>query len=94
LRAAANPALTEDLALSILKRVEITSRCPGAALQEQQCAQIAQGQARAGEPSACRRGSVVPLIRQFYTFDLMKSRLTPAVPAAVKVAADDLLISR
>jgi hypothetical protein len=36
----------------------------------------------------------VPLIRQFYTFDLMKIALTPGVPADVKVAADDVLISR
>src|SRR5262249_46485774 len=36
----------------------------------------------------------VPLIRQFYTFDLMKLALTPSVPADVKVAADEVLIAR
>jgi hypothetical protein len=36
----------------------------------------------------------VPLVRQFYTFDLMKVALSPSVPADVKVAADDVLISR
>jgi hypothetical protein len=36
----------------------------------------------------------VPLARQFYTFDLMKVALSPVVPADVKVAIDDVLISR
>jgi hypothetical protein len=49
--------------------------------------------ALASHPHTPRRVSV-PLIRQFYTFDLMKVSLTPSVPADVKVAADDVLISR
>lgn len=36
----------------------------------------------------------VPLARQFYTFDLIKVALSPGVPADVRVAADDVLISR
>ena len=36
----------------------------------------------------------VPLARQFYTFDLMKVALSPSVPADVKVAVDNVLISR
>jgi hypothetical protein len=36
----------------------------------------------------------VPLARQFYTFDLMKVALSPVVPADVKAAIDDVLISR
>ena len=36
----------------------------------------------------------VPLARQFYTFDLMKLALSPGVPADVKTAVDDVLISR
>ena len=36
----------------------------------------------------------VPLARQLYTFDLMKVALSPTVPADVKVAVDDVLISR
>ena len=94
LRAAANPALTEDLALSILKRVDL----PVAVL-----ARLAKNSsvlksrkvklALASHPHAPRQVSV-PLIRHFYTFDLMKIALAPTVPADVKVAADDILISR
>jgi hypothetical protein len=36
----------------------------------------------------------VPLARQFYTFDLMKVALSPSVAADVKVAVDNVLISR
>ena len=36
----------------------------------------------------------MPLARQFYTFDLLKVALSPRVPADVKVAVDNVLISR
>jgi hypothetical protein len=34
------------------------------------------------------------MIRQFYTFDLMKVAFSPVVPADVKVSADETLIAR
>src|SRR5208337_2578654 len=49
--------------------------------------------ALASHPHTPRHVSV-PLARHFYTFDLMKVALSPSVPADVKVAADDVLISR
>jgi hypothetical protein len=94
LRAAANPALTEDLAMSLLQRadlpVEVLERLSknGSVLKLRKVKF-----ALASHPHTPRRVSV-PLIRQFYTFDLMKVSLTPSVPADVKVAADDVLISR
>src|SRR5262249_40751013 len=36
----------------------------------------------------------VPLIRHLFTFDLMRVALTPAVPADVKIAAEESLINR
>src|SRR5208283_4846940 len=47
----------------------------------------------ASHPQTPRHVSV-PLARQFYTFDLVKVALSPSVPADVKVAVDDVLISR
>jgi len=94
LRAAANPALTEDLALALLKRGDLPADVleslakNGAALKPRKV-KIAL----ASHPHAPRHVSV-PLIRQFYTFDLMKIALTPTVPADVKVAADEALIAR
>jgi hypothetical protein len=49
--------------------------------------------ALASHPRTPRHVSV-PLARQLYTFEMMRVALSPVVPADVKVAVDDLLISR
>jgi hypothetical protein len=94
LRTAADPALSEDFALALLKH-------PG--LPPEVIEQLAKNTnalksrkvkiALASHPHTPRHVSV-PLARQFYTFDLMKVALSPTVPADVKVAVDDVLISR
>lgn len=94
LRAAADPALTEDLALALLHRAELPS-------------EVIEQLARNANPLKSRKVRIalvchphtprhvsVPLARQFYTFDLMKVTLATGVPADVKVAVDDVLISR
>ncbi len=94
LHTAVDPALTEDLALSLLKRAD---------LHPQVIEQLARNSsalksrkvkiALASHPHTPRHVSV-PLARHFYTFDLMKVALAPGVPADVKVAVDDVLIAR
>jgi len=94
LSASADPALTEDLALALLKR-------PG--LPPEVFEQLARNAnalksrkvkiALVSHPNTPRHVSV-PLARQFYTFDLMKVAISPRVPADLKVAVDDVLISR
>jgi hypothetical protein len=94
LRAAANPALTEDLALSLLQRADLPAEVFERLAKNSNVLKLRKVKlALASHPHTPRQVSV-PLIRQFYTFDLMKIALTPSVPADVKVAADDLLISR
>jgi hypothetical protein len=94
LRAAANPALTEDLALSLLQRPDLPAEVFERLAKNGNVLKLRKVKlALASHPHTPRQVSV-PLIRQFYTFDLMKIALTPSVPADVKVAADDLLISR
>jgi hypothetical protein len=94
LRTAADPALTEDLALALLKRADLTPE-----VLEQLSRNIYVLKSRkvkialASHPHTPRHVSV-PLARQFYTFDLMKVALSPGVPADVKIAVDDVLISR
>ncbi len=91
---AANPDLTEDLALSLLKNNDLHP-------------EVLERLARNSNPLKSRKVKIalvshphtprhvsVPLARQFYTFDLMKVALAPGVPADVKVAVDDVLISR
>jgi hypothetical protein len=94
LRTAADPALTEDLALALLKRADLP---PEVLEQLAKNAKVLKSRkvkiALASHPHTPRHVSV-PLARQFYTFDLMKLALSPRVPADVKVAVDDVLISR
>ena len=94
LRAAANPALTEDLALSMLGRADLPADVLLALARNTNLVKLRKVRlAVAGHPHTPRQVSV-PLIRQFYTFDLMKVALTPGVPADVKVAADEMIVSR
>ena len=94
LRTAADPALTEDFALALLKRADLSVE-----VIEQLAKNTNALKSRkvkiglASHPKTPRHVSV-PLARQFYTFDLMKVALSPTVPADVKVAVDDVLISR
>jgi hypothetical protein len=94
LHTAADPALTENLALSLLKRSDlhpevIEQLARNASALKSRKVKIAL----ASHPRTPRHVSV-PLARQFYTFDLMKVALSPSVPADVKVSVDDILIAR
>ena len=91
---AADHALTEDVALSLLKRPELQGEviellAKNANVRKSRKVKIAV----ASHPHTPRHVSV-PLARQFYTFDLMKVALAPGVPADVKVAIDGVLIAR
>ena len=94
LRTAADPALTEDLALALLKRADLP---PEVLEQLAKNANALKSRkvkiALASHPHTPRHVSV-PLARQFYTFDLVKVALSPRVPADVIVAVDNVLISR
>jgi hypothetical protein len=91
---AADPAFTEDLALALLKRADLP---PEVLEQIAKNANALKSRkvkiALVSHPHTPRHVSV-PLARQFYTFDLMKVALSPRAPADVKVAVDDVLISR
>jgi hypothetical protein len=93
-RTAADPGLTEDFALALLKRAGLVTE-----VLEQLAKNVNALKSRkvkialASHPNAPRHVSV-PLARQFYTFDLMKVALSPGVPADVRIAVDDVLISR
>lgn len=91
---AADPALSEDLALALLKRPDLHLE-----VLEQLAKNVAVLKSRKVKIALVShfhtpRHVSVPLARQFYTFDLMKVALAPGVPADVKVAIDDVLISR
>jgi hypothetical protein len=92
--AAADPALTEDFALALLKRSDL----PAEVLEQlaRNVSALKSRKVKIALTSHARtpRHISVPLARQFYTFDLMKVALSPGVPADVRVVVDDVLISR
>src|ERR1700686_2264612 len=94
LRTAADPSLTEDFALALLKRADLPPEIIEQLAKNTNALKSRKAKiALASHPHTPRHVSV-PLARQFYTFDLMKVALSPTVPADVKVAVDDVLISR
>jgi len=94
LHTAADPNLTEDLALALLKRADLHPEVIERLAKNVNALKSRKVKiALVSHPHTPRHVSV-PLARQFYTFDLMKVALSPWVPADVKVAADEVLISR
>lgn len=94
LRAAADPALTEDLALALLKRADLPPEVLEQLSKNGEALKLRKVKvALVCHPHTPRHISV-PLARQFYTFDLLKVTLALSVAADVKVAADEVLIAR
>jgi hypothetical protein len=91
---AADSALTEDLALALLKRGDLLTQdierlSKNAALVKSRKVRLAL----AAHPRAPRR-IALRLIRELYTFDLMHFSQMPAAAADLKRAADELLVAR
>jgi len=88
LLSAADPALTEDQALALLKQADLPAQALGQLAKNGALLQLRKVKvALVCHPHTPRHLSI-PLARQFYTFDLMRVALAPAVPADVKVAAE------
>src|SRR6202521_1825206 len=94
LRTAADPALTEDFALALLKRTDLPPEVIEQLARNTNALKSRKVMIALASHAHTPRHVSVPLARQFYTFDLMKVALSPTVPADVKVAVDDILISR
>jgi hypothetical protein len=91
---AADPRLTEDLALALLNRTDLPREALEALSKNGQLARLRK--VRMGivvHPRTPRHVSV-PTIRHLYTFDLMQVALLPSVPPDVKRAAEEVLISK
>ena len=91
---ASDPALTEDLALALLKRSALTAPsleklAKNPALAKSRKVKIALIQ----HPRTPRHLSL-SLLRHLYTFDLMTLALMPVVAADIKIAVEEALINR
>ena len=92
--AVSDSALNEDLALTLLKRMDL----PGEALERLSKNSSAMKSrkvklALVEHPKTPRHVSL-PIVRHLFTFDLMHVALTPVVPADVKSIADETLCNR
>jgi len=92
--AAADPAFTCDLALSLLKRADLPSEVVEEIGKNQSLLKLRQFRLAIASHQRTPRHVSVPLVRQLYTFDLMKVALSPSVPADIKKIADETLITR
>jgi hypothetical protein len=91
---AADPRLTEDLALALLNRRDLPREVLEALGKNSQVAKQRKVRlALVTHPHTPRHISV-PTIRHIYTFELMQVALLPGVPPDVKRAADEVLIGR
>jgi hypothetical protein len=94
LRTAVDPVLTGDLALALLKRADLTAEVLEQLAKNANALKSRKVKIALVSHQHTPRHVSVPLARQFYTFDLLKVALSPRVPADVRVAVDDVLISR
>jgi len=93
-RVAANPGLSEDLALALLNRTDL----PVAVLEELGKNSSAMQSHRVRARLACHphtpRHVATTLIRQLYTFELMQVALTPTALPEVIIAAEQAILMR
>jgi hypothetical protein len=91
---AADPRLTEDLALALLQRRDLPREALEQMHKHKSLARLRKVQlALVMHPSTPRHVSV-PAIRHLYAFELMQVALLPGVVADVKRAAEEVLIAK
>src|SRR5437588_1839479 len=92
--AASDSALTEDLALALLKRPDLPAEACEALTRNANLVKLRKVRRRVVEHPKTPRHVSLPMLRHLYTFDLMQVALTPVVPADIKRAAEEALLTR
>jgi hypothetical protein len=92
--AANEDSLTEDLALALIKRLDLPADEIDRISRNAAAAKSRKVRIALAAHSRTPRRIAIRLIRELHTFDLMKFGLLPAVAADLKRAADQLLVSR
>jgi len=91
---AADPRLTEDLALALLNHRDLPREALEALSKNGSVARQRKVQLAVVIHPHTPRHISVPTIRHIYTFELMQVALLPAVPPDVKRAAEEVIIGR
>jgi hypothetical protein len=94
LRAASDSSLTEDLALGLLNRPDLPAEALEALSKNGSVVKLRKVRRGIVEHPRTPRHISLPMLRHLYTFDLMQVALTPVVPADLKRAADEVLLTR
>jgi hypothetical protein len=92
--AASDPALTEDLALALLKRSDLPAQALAQLSKNGGVMNSRKVKLAAVEHPRTPRHVSIPIVRHLFTFDLMQVALTPVVPADIKMVAEESLINR
>jgi hypothetical protein len=92
--AASHPSLTEDLALTLLKRADLSPECLITLSKNGSIAKSRKVRAAmVAHPRSPRHLSLL-LLRLLYTFDLMRVAVMPTVAADIKRAAEEVLVAK
>lgn len=91
---ASDPGLSEDLALALLKRADLPATILEQLARNSNALKSRKVKVALVSHLHTPRHISVPLVRQFYTFDMMRVALSPVVPPDVKIVAEDALIAR
>jgi hypothetical protein len=92
--AASDPALTEDLALVLLKRSDLPAQALDQLSKNGGLMKSRKVKLAVVEHPRTPRHISIPMVRHLFTFDLMQVALTPVVPADIKMVAEESLIKR
>ena len=92
--AASDPALTEDLALVLLKQSDLPTQALDRLSRNRSVMKSRKVRLALVEHPRTPRHISVPMVRHLFTFDLMRVALTPVVPADIKMSAEESLINR
>jgi hypothetical protein len=91
---ASDPALTEDLALALLKQSDLPTRVLDRLSRNRGIITSRKVKLALVEHPRTPRHISIPMVRHLFTFDLMQVALTPVVPADIKMAAEESLVNR
>jgi hypothetical protein len=92
--AASDPALNEELALTLLQRPDLSADIFARLSKNGRALNSRKVKVALIKHPKAPRHVAIPLLRHLFTFDLMRVALTPTVPADVKIVADKTLINR
>jgi hypothetical protein len=93
-KAASNPALTEDIALVLLKQTDLPTQVLDCLSRNSGVMKSRKVKLALVEHPRTPRHISIPRVRHLFTVDLMQVALTPVVPADIKMAAEESLINR